>query len=121
MARLIRRKCAPLRFAIVEAFLTERAKQDSKWGTSGHDDGTWSRILGEEVGEYNNASLREEFDRKNREGHRNKDKIYEAIQVMAVAGAIVEDAAHRRRWTPKDIRKMYVNGIKNGKHKNGKK
>ena len=108
-------------FAILEAILVERAKQDAKFGSQGHEDGMWARVLGEEYGEVMNASLRENYDRKRMEGNRNKDKAYELIQVAAVAVAWLKDIATRRRWEATGFRKNYVNlDQKNGKYKSGR-
>jgi len=42
---------------LLERVRAERVAQVSKWGLQVHDQGTWFRILGEEVGEVAKASL----------------------------------------------------------------
>lgn len=65
--------------------LTERQRQDEKWGQQNHDAITWSAILGEEFGEFCEAALAERFGGKAR-----GDLRTEAVQCAAVALAIVE-------------------------------
>lgn len=63
----------------------ERTRQDSKWGVQNHDGPTWLAILGEEVGELCQCVLHAKF------GGSQSDKVLEeAVQVAAVAKAIVE-------------------------------
>lgn len=71
-------------FALNEVNL-ERNRQIERWGEQNHDDGTWSMILGEEVGELNQAQLHKAFG-----GHKGHMRMYEATQVAAVAVAYVE-------------------------------
>ena len=66
----------------------EREKQDNKWGEQNHDPYLWLAILGEEVGEANQAALKAQGD-----GHSktwDKEKLRhlreELVQVAAVAG-----------------------------------
>lgn len=69
------------REAALEDILTERARQDVKWGVQNHENSFWTAILGEEFGEvckevvedYNYGRLRKEL-----------------VQVAAVAVAWVE-------------------------------
>ncbi|RPG60768.1 MAG: hypothetical protein CBD51_000290 [Flavobacteriales bacterium TMED191] len=65
---------------IIEFFLNERSKQDSKWGEQNHDVFKWLAILGEEVGEINKAALENKYD----------EIINELIQTGAVVIAMIE-------------------------------
>ena len=65
---------------IIEFFLNERIKQDSKWGEQNHDIFKWLAILGEEVGEINKAALENKYD----------EIINELIQTGAVVIAMIE-------------------------------
>ena len=65
---------------IIEFFLNERSKQDSKWGEQNHDIFKWLAILGEEVGEINKAALENRYD----------EIINELIQTGAVVIAMIE-------------------------------
>lgn len=64
----------------VKDVVSERTKQDEKWGVQNHDPLLWNAILGEEFGEVSKAIL--EGDMK---GYRE-----ELIQVAAVAIAAIE-------------------------------
>ena len=63
----------------------ERHRQDAKWGPQSHNAFTWLAILGEEVGESNQAALKAHFGNKPWAHYRE-----ELIQVAAVAVAMVE-------------------------------
>ena len=65
---------------IIEFFLNERTKQDSKWGEQNHDIFKWLAILGEEVGEINKAALENKYD----------EIINELVQTGAVVIAMIE-------------------------------
>ena len=65
---------------IIDCIFREREKQDNKWGEQNHDIYKWLAILGEEVGEANQAAL---------EGEKKK-LIDELVQVGAVAVAMIE-------------------------------
>lgn len=65
--------------------LTERIRQDDKWGEQNHDPFTYLAILTEEVGELAQAALHTRFGGNKASGLRE-----EAVQVAAVALAIVE-------------------------------
>lgn len=65
--------------------LTERARQDAKWGPQNHDPVTWSAILTEECGEFAEAALHHRFG-----GPAAASLRTEAVQVAAVAIAIIE-------------------------------
>ena len=65
---------------IIDCIFRERERQDNKWGEQNHDMYKWLAILGEEVGEANQAAL---------EGEKKK-LIDELVQVGAVAVAMIE-------------------------------
>jgi len=74
--------------------LQERQRQLAKWGVQNHGSGMWAMILGEEVGEWNQACLESIF------GGKNSLKVREeAVQVAAVALQIVE-CLDRIGWKP---------------------
>ena len=75
----------------------ERARQDHLWGTQDHDDGVWSLILTEEVGEASEQALRLMFPPMSDEAWEGYGRLgtmtrlrTELIQVAAVAVAWVE-------------------------------
>jgi len=72
---------------IINLILSERQKQDDKWGEQNHDIYKWLAILGEEVGEVNKAAL---------EGKYN-EVIDELIQIGAVAVAMIESLDRNRK------------------------
>lgn len=82
---------AGLRTAI-DAVMSERARQDAKWGEQNHEPQLWMGILMEEVGELAQAVNETVFD--NGPGERAKggyeNMRAEAVQVAAVALSIVE-------------------------------
>lgn len=79
-------------FAVGE-ILSERIRQDAKWGLQNHDPFTWLAILHEETGEVAKAALELRF------GTGTKvHLLHEAIQTAAVAMAIVE-CLRRDTWT----------------------
>ncbi len=69
----------------LDSVLTERARQDSKWGIQDHDPFTYLTVLIEEVGELAQAALHTKFGGK--EAGRMRE---EAVHTAAVALAIVE-------------------------------
>jgi len=73
--------------------LKERRRQEAKWGEQNHDPFTYLTVLGEEYGELCQAALHSKFGGKAAEGLR-----YEAVQVAAVALAIVE-CLDRKKWS----------------------
>ncbi len=75
--------------------LAERRTQDEKWGEQNHDPYVWLAILGEEVGEANEAVLEARFC--GREMIRYRDEM---VQVAAVALAAVE-SYDRMKWENK--------------------
>lgn len=70
----------------------ERDSQDAKWGEQNHDPFCYLAILGEEVGEANEAALDLRFADGTRQHLRE-----ELIQVAAVAVAMVE-CLDRNAW-----------------------
>ena len=72
----------------------ERQRQDNLWGEQDHDDGVWSLILSEEVGEAAQQALRLLFSSSRSVATDELRK--ELIQVAAVAVAWAE-AIDRRR------------------------
>ena len=66
----------------------ERQRQDNLWGTQDHDDGVWSLILSEEVGEAAQQALRLLFSSSRTVAAAELRK--ELIQVAAVAVAWAE-------------------------------
>lgn len=66
----------------------ERTRQHDKWGEQNHDDGWWTAILAEEVGEAAQAALQAHFPD---DGSKTLDDLREElIQVAAVAVAWIE-------------------------------
>jgi NTP pyrophosphatase (non-canonical NTP hydrolase) len=70
---------------ILQEIQNERDRQDKKWGEQNHHPIIWLMILGEEVGEANQAMLEHRFGNRNPEKYRE-----EMIQVAAVAVAALE-------------------------------
>ena len=74
-------------FEIIDEIIYERERQDQKWGEQDHDLATWCLILGEEVGEVNQAVLENRFAT----GKYSIDDVKkELIQVAAVAVSMLE-------------------------------
>lgn len=65
--------------------IDERKRQDKKWGTPAHTDGTWLAILTEEIGEVAKEVL---CGGRTPHGYELRQEL---IQVAAVALAWVED------------------------------
>lgn len=65
---------------ILEEVSIERSRQDAKWGPQNHNIFKWLSILGEEVGEANNAALERDWE----------NFRVECIQIAAVAAAMAE-------------------------------
>jgi len=72
---------------IVKFIMTERARQDEKWGEQNHDIYKWLAILGEEVGEANKAALENDYS----------ELMEELIQIGAVAVAMIESLERNRK------------------------
>ena len=82
-----------IREKVVLDIITERGRQDFKWGEQNHDPMTWIPILAEEVGEAAQEALRIRFNKKSgklgQEFWRSRYRE-EMIQCAAVAMAAVE-------------------------------
>lgn len=79
--------------------LSERKRQEEMWGEQNHDPFLYLTILTEEVGEFAHDALETRFGKK--DGYRaakRRDMRTEAVQVAAVALAIVE-CLDRGKWT----------------------
>ena len=72
---------------IINLILSERNKQDVKWGEQNHNIYKWLAILGEEVGEVNKAALENKYD----------EVIDELIQIGAVTVAMIESLERNRK------------------------
>jgi len=70
--------------------IAERGRQDAKWGEQNHDAGTWALVLLEELGEWAQEELRAKFGQPEHAAKHREDAHIEAVQVAAVAMAIVE-------------------------------
>lgn len=78
--------------------LSERDKQDRKWGVQNHDVPIWMEILGEEFGEVARADLEFTFGNGSR-----SQVLTEMVQVAAVALAMVEcELRNGRSYLTKD-------------------
>ncbi|WP_339095631.1 hypothetical protein ACINK0_00270 [Deinococcus sp. VB343] len=77
--------------SVLAEVLQERERQQAKWGEQDHDPAVWLMILGEEVGEVNNAALEHLM------GNLPDLSAYreELIQVAAVAVQAVENLDKR--------------------------
>ncbi|MNY39778.1 hypothetical protein D3C86_1744800 [compost metagenome] len=85
---------SPLQELVLQLVVAERQRQDDKWGASDPLPwGDWSLILGEEVGELQQAMLESRFTENQIAALAYI--IEEAVQVAAVAVALVEDARRR--------------------------
>lgn len=76
----------------LQSVLTERKRQDAKWGEQNLDPITYLAVLTEEVGELAQAALHTRFGGPAAVGLRD-----EAVQTAAVALAIVE-CLDRGKW-----------------------
>lgn len=65
----------------------ERDRQEAKWGEQNHEPFVWLAILGEEVGEANQAAVQAFFDRDEQKWHQYEKEL---IQVAAVAVSMLE-------------------------------
>lgn len=89
-ARTIYEKLGGETAAFVPRMLTERYRQDCKWGVQTHGGHTWAAILGEEIGEFCEAL----------ESKETAEAIIEAVQVAAVACAAFEQSLTRAGLRP---------------------
>ena len=71
---------------IVELIISERKKQDLKWGEQNQNIYKWLAILGEEVGEVNKAVLEDKYD----------EVLDELVQIAAVSVAMIESLERNR-------------------------
>lgn len=78
--------------------LSERGRQDAKWGVQRHPLMVWIAVLTEEVGELSEAALHQQFG-----GHAAGNVREEAIHVAAVALSIVQALDEGRAWSLKDM------------------
>lgn len=78
----------------VNSVVAERERQDAKWGPQDHPGPVWMAILGEEFGELCECILHAQFG-----GPAAADLRKEAVQVAAVALAIVQAVDEGRAWT----------------------
>lgn len=83
----------PVRKSAVIEVLLERERQNAKFPYKSHHAAVWLNILGEEVGESNQAVLHTMFG-----GRANGTLRTEMVQVAAVALAIVEALDEGRCW-----------------------
>lgn len=82
----------------MESVLSERQRQDAKWGVQNHDPFFYLAILAEEFGETAKEALELRAARSIGEIHAASHKLRtEAIQTAAVALAIVE-CLERAEW-----------------------
>ena len=72
---------------IIDLIMSERDRQDVKWGEQNHNIYKWLAILGEEVGEVNKAVLENKYD----------EVIDELIQIGAVTVAMIESLERNRK------------------------
>lgn len=79
---------AERQMASIYSVLSERKRQDSKWGVQHHDPFVWLGILMEEVGEASQEALTQKFGAAGN-GHGNLRE--EVVQIAAVALAWLED------------------------------
>ena len=81
----------------LDAVIDERDRQDAKWGEQNHDPFAYLAILSEEVGELSQAALHLRFPTPLKDGPHLRHLRDEAVQVAAVALAIVE-CIDRAKW-----------------------
>lgn len=84
----------------IDLVLYERTRQDAKWGEQNHDPFTYLAVLTEEIGEFSQEALSSRFsgdtDKKGT-SYQTDNLIVEAVQVAAVALAMVE-CLQRDKW-----------------------
>ena len=86
--------------------LVERQRQDARWGEQNHQIGTWLTILTEEIGELCRAELALTFGEQDSVAEVNellRQRRAEAVQVAAVALAIVEYLDRAERASAEDV------------------
>jgi NTP pyrophosphatase (non-canonical NTP hydrolase) len=82
--------------AALHDILQERARQDQKWGEQNHDPLEWLGILTEEVGEFAQHANTYHWHPEQCD---QAAMFEEAVQVAAVALAIVECLKRGKWWT----------------------
>ncbi len=80
---------------VIADVVAERNRQDAKWGVTDHSPFAWCAILTEEVGEFAQGCLHKTFSDGTRAQMRE-----EAVQVAAVAVAIIESIDRQERKDP---------------------
>ena len=80
---------------IISDVITERKRQDEKWGEQNHDNFVWSSIIGEEYGELCKAINEYGF---NPTPETRLDIYTEAIQTMASCMAMLECIGRGKAW-----------------------
>ena len=85
---------------VLKEIVSERHRQDKKWGKQNHPPGLWTGILGEEYGELCEAINETVFDNgTDKGGYENMKK--EAIHVAAVAIGFLECLErNKHHWFP---------------------
>ncbi len=83
---------------IFQEIISERERQDNKWGEQNHNPFTWLTILGEEYGEACKAVLEAHFDGYGITGDYS-DYRKELIETATVAVAAIECLDRLRRKT----------------------
>jgi len=86
-------------YAALRDVICERKRQDAKFGEQNHNYPIWKVILGEELGETDQAWLESTFysgDEETRNAHLANFRV-ELVQVAAVALAMIE-ACDRNGW-----------------------
>ena len=86
---------------ILSEVLTERERQDTKWGEQNHDPSWWVVIETEELGEVAKAVFEKELD----------EYRQELIQVAAVAVAAVESLDRQARQKAQEREAMRQIGL----------
>jgi hypothetical protein len=71
----------------LNAVVEERKKQDIKWGIQDHDAGKWILILQEEIGEFSQRTLDNQFSNNDIGCPFTRDEL---VQVASVALAMLE-------------------------------
>ena len=77
---------------VYNEIMDERKRQDDKWGEQNHDDYVFAAILGEEVGEVQQAMLKRDYEQGPATNIRK-----ELIQLAAVAVGWLEAIDRRGR------------------------
>lgn len=78
---------------VLDEVYAERERQEAKWGEQNLDPALWLMVLGEEVGEVNNAVLETIFGNVPNLDHYRE----ELIQVAAVAVRAIENYDRQRQ------------------------